>query len=348
MMGGPSRSSSSTLWVGQEPDGGVGLNILITGGCGFIGSFLAERLLGDGYGVVVLDNLSTGSLDNVAALEDRDGFSCVIGSVRDQSLVQELVDRCDMVVHLAAAVGVKTILDRPSHSIHTNVNGTENVLHAASWGNKLVFIASTSEVYGKSSSSAFREDDDLVMGSTSNLRWSYACAKALDECLALAYTQEKRVSAIIGRLFNTTGPRQTGRYGMVLPNFVTQALMGEPITVFGSGEQTRCFGHVNDAVESMIRLIRNPAAIGQVFNIGSENEISIMGLAERVKEMTDSKSEIRLIPYDRAYAYGFEDMLRRKPDVSKLERLTGYRPTTSTDQIIADVIEEKKVTLGLV
>lgn len=323
------------------------MNVLITGGCGFIGSFLAERLLNDGHGVVVLDNLSTGSRDNVADIEDRKGFECVIGSVRDQSLVVELVDQCDMVVHLAAAVGVKTILERPSHSIHTNVNGTENVLHAASSGNKLVFIASTSEVYGKTNKTPFNENDDLVMGSTANLRWSYACAKALDECLALAYTQEKRVSAIVGRLFNTTGPRQTGRYGMVLPNFVTQALQGEPITVYGSGEQTRCFGHVQDVIEAMIRLINNPAAIGQVFNIGNDQQVSMMGLAERVKAATGSSSEIQLFPYDQVYAYGFEDMLHRMPDVRKLESLTGYRPRTGLDQIIADVIEEKKATLGI-
>jgi UDP-glucose 4-epimerase len=323
------------------------MNVLITGGCGFIGSFLAERMLGDGHGVVVLDNLSTGSLDNVAHLEDRNGFERVIGSVRDQSLVIELVDQCDIAIHLAAAVGVKMILDRPSHSIHTNVNGTENVLHAASTLNKLVFIASTSEVYGKSTKTPFNENDDLVLGSTSNLRWSYACAKALDECLALAYTQEKKVSAIIGRLFNTTGPRQTARYGMVLPNFVTQALTNEPITVYGSGEQSRCFGHVKDIVEAIIRLVNNPASVGQVFNIGNDQEITIRGLAERVKEVTGSDSDIKLFPYEEVYAYGFEDMIRRVPDVSKLEKFTGYRPRTSLDEIIADVIAEKKVSLNI-
>jgi len=322
------------------------MKVLITGGAGFIGSFLAERLLNDGHGVVVLDNLSTGSLDNISRLQDRYGFECVIGSVRDQSLVIELMDECDMAIHLAAAVGVKLILERPSYSIHTNVNGTENILHAASSKNKLVFIASTSEVYGKSEKERFNEKDDLIMGSTANLRWSYACAKALDECLALAYTQEKRVSAIVGRLFNTTGPRQTARYGMVLPNFVTQALLNEPITVYGSGDQSRCFCHVQDVVESMVRLVNNPAAIGQVFNIGNDQEISIRGLAELVKEKTGSRSEIQTLPYDEVYPRGFEDMQRRKPDVGKLEALTGYRPTTSLNQIIADVIAEKKVALS--
>jgi len=322
------------------------MNVLITGGCGFIGSFMAERLLNDGHGVVILDNLSTGSRDNVAHLDGRAGFECVIGSVRDQSLVLELVDQCDLAIHLAAAVGVRTILEKPSHSIHTNVNGTENVLHAASMMNKLVFIASTSEVYGKSKNTPFNENDDLVLGSTANLRWSYACAKMLDECLALAYTQEKKVSAIIGRLFNTTGPRQTGRYGMVLPNFVSQALQNEPITVYGSGEQTRCFGHVQDAVEAMIRLINNPASVGQVFNIGNDQEISIEGLAERVRELTGSRSEIKKFPYEEVYTYGFEDMQRRVPDVSKLEKFTGYRPRTDLDQIINDVIAEKKAELG--
>ena len=323
------------------------MNVLITGGCGFIGSQLAERMLNDGHGVVVLDNLSTGAKENVAHLEGRNGFECVIGSVRDQSLVIELVEQCDIAIHLAAAVGVKLILEKPSYSIHTNVNGTENVLHAASSMGKLVFIASTSEVYGKSTNTPFNEADDLVLGSTANLRWSYACAKALDECLALAYTQEKKGSAIIGRLFNTTGPRQTGRYGMVLPSFVTQALKGEPITVHGSGEQSRCFGHVNDAIESIIRLINNPSAVGQVFNIGNDQEVTIAELARLVKEATGSDSEIVTLPYDKVYAYGFEDMQRRVPDVSKLEKYTGYRPRTPLSQIISDVIEEKREALGI-
>lgn len=323
------------------------MKTLITGGAGFIGSHLAERMLDDGHEVVVLDNLSTGSMDNIAALVDHPRFECVIGSVRDQWLVSELVDPCDTIVHLAAAVGVKLILEKPSHSIHTNVNGTENVLHAASGRNKLVVIASTSEVYGKSEDTPFREDADLVLGSTANLRWSYAGAKILDECLALAYGQEKKVSSIIIRLFNTTGPRQTGRYGMVLPNFVTQALTNEPIMVHGTGDQSRCFAHVDDVVEAMVRLMNARSAVGQIFNIGNDEEISISNLAALIKKMVGSSSEIRKISYDEAYTFGFEDMQRRVPDVGKLENLIGYRPTTPLEQIINDVIAEKKDILGI-
>jgi UDP-glucose 4-epimerase len=323
------------------------MKILVTGGAGFIGSHLNRRLLDDGHEVVVLDNLTTGSMDNITSEMDRPGFKCVIGSVRDQSLTAELVEECDVTIHLAAAVGVKLILDEPSRSIHTNVNGTENVLHAASGRNKLVMIASTSEVYGKSNKTNFSEDDDLVLGSTSNLRWSYAVAKALDECLALAYAQENKISPIILRLFNTTGPRQTGRYGMVLPNFVTQALKNEPITVYGTGDQSRCFGHVANAVEAIVRLMATPEAVGQVFNIGNDEEVTILQLAERVKAAVGSSSEIQKLTYGEAYAHGFEDMLRRVPNVSKLERFTGYRPRTSLDEIIADVIAEKRVALGM-
>jgi UDP-glucose 4-epimerase len=323
------------------------MKILITGGAGFIGSHLAERLVTDGHGVLVLDNLSTGSLDNIAGIKDRPGFECVIGSVRDASLVQELVQICDVTVHLAAAVGVRLILDKPSLSIHTNVNGTENVLHAASTRNKLVIIASSSEVYGKSKIMPFGENDDLVLGSTANLRWSYACAKALDECMALSYSQEKKLSAIIVRLFNTAGPRQTGHYGMVLPGFVNQALKGEPITVYGTGEQTRCFAHVADVVESLVRLMNAPSAFGEVFNVGNDQEISIEALAQRVKAVTASASAIQKLPYKEVYGAGFEDMVRRVPDVRKLERFIGYRPRTSLDRIIADVVAEQKAALGL-
>jgi UDP-glucose 4-epimerase len=323
------------------------MKVLITGGAGFIGSHLAERLVTDGHGVLVLDNLSTGSLANIAGLKDRPGFECVIGSVRDASLVHELVQTCDVTFHLAAAVGVRLILDKPSLSIHTNVNGTENVLHAASSRNKLVIIASSSEVYGKSKTMPFGENDDLVLGSTANLRWSYACAKALDECMALSYSQEKKLSAIIVRLFNTAGPRQTGHYGMVLPGFVNQALKGEPITVYGTGEQTRCFAHVADVVESLVRLINAPSAFGEVFNVGNDQEISIEALAQRVKAVTASASAIQKLPYKEVYGAGFEDMVRRVPDVRKLERFIGYRPRTSLDRIIADVVAEQKAALGL-
>ncbi len=317
------------------------MSILITGGAGFIGSHLAERLLSEGQEIVVLDNLSTGSMDNIAPLMEHPQFKLQIGSVRDQSLVNELVDECDITIHLAAAVGVQLILQEPSKSIHTNVNGTENVLQAAAPRRKTVLIASTSEVYGKSSNESFREDDDQIFGATANLRWSYAIAKSLDECLALSYAQEGKVQSIITRLFNTTGPRQTGRYGMVLPIFVSQALSGEPMTVYGSGAQTRCFAHVKDVVESITRLINTPEALGQVVNIGNNYEISMMQLAEKIKAMTSSSSEIQLIPYEQAYAKGFEDMQRRKPNVDKLESLTGYRPDTPLDQIIEDVIAEK-------
>lgn len=323
------------------------MKVLITGGAGFIGSHLADRLLHDGHEVVVLDNLSTGRLENISGLMDHPKFECVIGSVRDASLVYELVERCDVTIHMAAAVGVRLILEKPSYSIHTNVNGTENVLHAASSRDKLVIIASTSEVYGKSKKTPFGEDDDLVLGSTSNLRWSYACAKALDECLALAYAQESKINIIITRLFNTTGPRQTGRYGMVLPNFVEQALKGEPITVYGDGTQSRCFGHVMDAVESIVRLMDARSAVGQVFNVGNDQEITIEGLAELVKATIGSDSPIHKVPYSEAYPLGFEDMARRVPDVRKLERFIGYRPRTPLETIVADVIAEKRVALGL-
>lgn len=322
------------------------MKILITGGAGFIGSHLTDRLLRDGHGVVILDNLSTGSLDNLKHLEGNANFEMVIGSVRDVSLVQEMVERCDAVIHLAAAVGVKLILEKPSLSIHTNVNGTENVLHAAATGNKLVIIASTSEVYGKTEKTPFDENDDLVLGSTANLRWSYAVAKALDECLALSYSYEKKISVIVVRLFNTTGPRQTGYYGMVLPNFVNQALRGDPITVYGTGDQSRCFGHVADVVESLVRLLNSPNAVGEVFNVGNDVEITIEGLAQLIKEKTGSASEIVKLPYKDVYGFGFEDMARRVPNVSKLEKFIGYRPHTPLDKIIDDVIAEQKAALA--
>lgn len=321
------------------------MNVLITGGCGFIGSHLAERLLARGDSVTVLDDLSTGSMDNVAHLVGRPGFQHRIGSALDRPLVSELVDRADVTVHLAAAVGVRLIVERPVHTIETNVGATETVLAAAAKKQKLVVVASTSEVYGKSTLVPFREDHDLQLGPTSHSRWAYACSKALDEWLSLAYAREKHVPVIIARFFNTVGPRQTGRYGMVLPTFARQALRGEPITVYGSGDQSRCFGHVRDAVESVVRLIDTPSAIGEVFNIGSTEETTIRSLAERVRDAAGSSSTIVTVPYSEAYAAGFEDMQRRVPDVSKLERTTGFRPRTSLADIVRDVVDDQRTRL---
>ena len=323
------------------------MKFLITGGAGFIGSHLAERLIKDGHSVLALDNLSTGSMDNIAGLADEPRFRCVIGSVLDAMLVEELVEECDVVVHLAAAVGVQTIMDTPRQALHSNVEGTSTVLAAASRADKLILIASTSEVYGKSTDIPFNEAADITLGPTAKIRWSYAYAKAVDECLAIAYAHEGRARPVITRFFNTTGPRQTGRYGMVLPNFVMSALKNEPIMVHGDGSQTRSFGHVSDVVEAVVRLLAAPEAVGEIFNVGNDEEISILALAEKVRAMAESSSEIRLLPYDKAYGPGFEDMRRRVPDVSKLERVTGFRPRLSLDRIIADIIEEKRATLGL-
>jgi UDP-glucose 4-epimerase len=322
------------------------MKVLITGGAGFIGSHLAEHLTGRGDRVLVLDDLSTGSMDNIEHLLSRPNFEYRIGSATNEPLVSELVDRCDVTVHLAAAVGVRLIVEKPVHTIETNVKATEVVLAAAAKKQKLVFVASTSEVYGKATKIPFCEDDDLCMGPTTHSRWAYACSKALDEWLALAYLREKHVPVIVGRLFNTVGPRQTGRYGMVLPNFVTQALKGDPITVYGTGEQSRCFGHVRDAVESIVRLIATPAAIGEVYNIGSDREVTILGLAELVRDMAGSSSPIVHVPYAEAYSEGFEDMERRVPDVNKLERRIGFRPRIPLETIIADVIADRRPRLA--
>lgn len=321
------------------------MNVFITGGCGFIGSHLAERLVERGDSVTVLDDLSTGSMENVAHLVGRPGFQHRIGSALDRPLVSELVDRADVTVHLAAAVGVRLIVERPVHTIETNVGATETVLAAAAKKGKLVVVASTSEVYGKSTLVPFREDHDLQLGPTSHSRWAYACSKALDEWLSLAYAHEKGVPVIVVRLFNTVGPRQTGRYGMVLPNFARQALRREPITVYGTGDQSRCFAHVRDSVEGMLRLIDTPAAINEVFNIGSTEETTIRRLAEQVRDAAGSTSPIVTVPYSEAYAAGFEDMLRRVPDVTKLEHATGFRPRTPLSQIIRDVVDDQRARL---
>ena len=321
------------------------MKVLITGGAGFIGSHLSERLLTAGAQVTVLDDLSTGRLSNIEHLIGRPGYSHRTGSVRDAVLVEGLVDECDLVVHLAAAVGVRLIVERPVHTIETNVHGTEVVLNAVARQGKKVLITSTSEVYGKSAKVPFSEADDLVLGPTLHSRWAYACSKALDEWLALAYSRERGVPVVIVRLFNTVGPRQTGQYGMVLPTFVRQALAGEPITVFGSGDQSRCFGHVRDAVEAMFRLLATPEALGQVFNIGATEEVSMWKLAELVRDMAGSRSEIVQVPYSEAYPKGFEDMARRIPDVSKLERTVGFRPRTPLREIVADVLAHERARL---
>ena len=322
------------------------MRVFITGGAGFIGSHLATRLLDRGDQVLVLDDLSTGSMENIDHLVGRPGFEHRIGSALDVPLVSELVDRCDVTVHLAAAVGVRLIVERPVHTIETNVRATEVVLNAVAKKQKLTLVASTSEVYGKSAKIPFSEEDDLQLGPTSHSRWAYACSKALDEWLGLAYHREKGVPVILARFFNTVGPRQTGRYGMVLPNFAMQALTGEPITVFGNGEQARCFGHVKDAIEAILRLIATPAAIGNVYNVGNDEEVTILQLAERVREAAGSSSEIRLVPYSEAYAEGFEDMLRRVPDVRRLERTIGFRPRTPLSEIIADVVADQRARLA--
>jgi UDP-glucose 4-epimerase len=312
---------------------------LITGGAGFIGSHLAEALLEHGDKVIVIDNLSTGSMENIIHLKGRAGFEYVIESVENEPLLAELIDRCDVVFHFAAAVGVKLIVEQPVYTIETNIHGTEVVLKHANKKKKLVVIASTSEVYGKSEDVPFREDSDLVMGPTPKHRWAYACSKAIDEFLALAYWKERKLPVIIVRFFNTVGPRQTGQYGMVIPNFVQQALAGKPITVFGDGTQSRSFTHVADVVGALLKLVKEPKAIGQVINLGNVEEVTIQQLAERVRELSGSKSSITLIPYDEAYESGFEDMPRRVPDLSKAEAMIGYKTMHSLDDILVQVIE---------
>jgi len=317
---------------------------LLTGGAGFVGSHLAERLLELGHEVAVLDNLSTGSMENIAHLKGRARFSYVIDTVTNEPLLAEMIDQSDVVFHLAAAVGVKLIVEQPVHTIETNVHGTEVVLKHANKKKKLVVIASTSEVYGKSTDVPFREGADLVLGATVKHRWAYACSKLIDEFLALAYWKEKKLPIVIVRLFNTVGPRQTGQYGMVLPTFVRQALSGQPITVFGDGTQTRSFTYVADVVDALVKLAQEPRAIGEVFNIGNTEEVTIADLAERVKRMTDSASLVQFIPYDQAYEAGFEDMPRRVPDISKVRNLVGYEPRLSLDEIVCRVVEHFRKT----
>lgn len=315
------------------------MRALITGGAGFIGSHLTEELLDLGYEVYVIDNLWTGKLANLAKVQINERFHLVVDTVLNESVMNELIFKADHVYHLAAAVGVLNIMDHPVETIDINVKGTEVVLRLANRFKKKVLIASTSEIYGKHVAHSLSEDDNRVMGTVKKRRWAYACSKTLDEFLALAYYDEKKLPVVIARLFNTVGPRQTGRYGMVLPNFVQSALLGKPIAVYGDGTQTRSFTHVKDVVKALIKLMEEPKAEGDVFNVGNDHEISIKDLAMKVKEMTKSPSEIEFIPYEKAYGPGFEDMERRCPNIEKLAKLTGFKPNHDLDFIIQSVID---------
>jgi len=322
------------------------VRVLITGGAGFIGSHLADAYIDRGDEVYVIDDLSTGSIYNIQHLIDHPRFHHTIDSVQNRAVTAELVDRADVIFHLAAAVGVRLIIESPIRTIENNLQGVEVILELAEKKRKRVLIASTSEVYGRSTSLPFREDGDLVLGPSTASRWSYACAKLMDEFLALAYHKERKLPTIVVRLFNTVGPRQTGHYGMVLPSFVRQALAGDPITVFGDGTQSRCFGYVGDVVRGLMALMDHPDAPGKVFNVGATEEITILGLAERVKSLIGSSSPIVRIPYGEAYENGFDDMPRRVPDLSRIEALVGYRPTTTLNETIEHVIQFYAATTG--
>ncbi|MFL5868526.1 MAG: GDP-mannose 4,6-dehydratase [Thermoleophilaceae bacterium] len=323
------------------------MRYLITGGAGFIGSHLADDLLARGHGVHILDDLSTGAIENIRHLKPHPRFGYTIESAGNVPVVAELVDEADAVFHLAAAVGVDLVVKSPVRAIETNVHCTEVVLAQANKKQKPVFLASTSEVYGKNSALPFREDGDLLLGPTFTGRWAYACSKALDEYLVLAYWRERGLPVVIGRLFNTVGPRQTGRYGMVVPSFVRQALAGQPITVYGDGSQRRCFCHVSDVVTAMVGLMERDDAYGDVFNIGSTEEISILELAKRVREITGASSEVVFVPYDQAYEEGFEDVPSRVPDIGKVGRLIGWAPTRDLSHILAEVVEHRRAQSGL-
>jgi UDP-glucose 4-epimerase len=318
------------------------VKVLITGGAGFIGSHLAERLLKDGHQVTIIDDLSTGSRENFEHLTKRKEFRWVIDTILNRPVLEKLVADCQMIYHLAAAVGVQYVIQNPLRSLHINIEGTELVLELALQHDCRVLVTSTSETYGKSERIPFREDDDVILGATTVRRWGYAYSKAVDEFLCFAYYREKKLPVVVARLFNITGPRQTGAYGMVVPRFVKQALMEQPLTVYGDGKQSRCFTHVSDAVEGLVALAEKPEAAGQVFNVGSDFEITIEDLARKIKEMTGSASEIRYIPYEEAYERGFEDMARRLPDINKIQQLTGYRPRASLEEILKEVIEFHK------
>ena len=321
--------------------------MLITGGAGFIGSHLAEALVAEGKEVIVIDDLSTGSLANIAALQNNPRFHFFQASVRDAVVLTQAMKSVGFVYHLAAAVGVELVVKSPVYTIEDNVRGTEDVLAAAERAGSGVLVTSTSEVYGKSERECFREDDDLLIGPPTFGRWSYACSKLLDEFLALAYYREKNLPVTVVRLFNTVGQRQTGRYGMVLPRFAQAAVRGEPITIYGDGLQSRCFCHVSDVVRALVELPRQPQAVGQVFNIGSTEEVSIQELAQRVQTLSGSRSELRRVPYDEAYAKGFEDMRRRVPSIAKIRQYIGWQPTKCLDEILQLVIAEQRAGKGL-
>jgi UDP-glucose 4-epimerase len=317
---------------------------LITGGAGFVGSHLAEELLRRKEEVYVLDDLSTGSIQNIDHLKANPRFHYAIGSVRDEALLSEIIDRCDIIYHLAAAVGVKLIVESPVNTIENNVHGTEVVLKIANKKKKKVMITSTSEVYGKSRTVPFREDYDLVLGPTTKGRWSYACSKAIDEFLAIAYFNEKKLPIVIVRLFNIVGPRQVGRYGMVIPSFIQQALSGVPITVYGDGTQSRAFSYVEDIVRAIADLAHHPAAVGEIFNLGNVHEVTMNELAAMVKRITGSRSEIVHVPYDVAYEKGFEDMPRRIPDIAKATQLIGFNPAVNLEAILRKIIADIQTT----
>ena len=318
------------------------MQVLITGGAGFIGSHLTEALLQQGHDVTALDNLSTGRYENLAHLDGHVKLHVVVGTILNESLVDKLVERADVVFHLAAAVGVELIIQKPLESLMTNIRGSEIVFEMAHRYRKKVLIASTSEIYGKNTNGPLREDTDRILGSPLKSRWSYSTSKAVDEILAYVYWREKGVPTIIVRLFNTVGPRQSGAYGMVIPRFVGQALRGEPLAVHGTGKQSRCFLHVKDVVGALMKLSEHPQAIGDVFNIGSQEEVTIEELARRVIAITQSPSRLAYIPYEEAYEEGFEDMLRRVPDITKIRQLIGFEPTMTLDAIIEDVVADAR------
>ena len=318
------------------------MKALVTGGAGFIGSHLAQRLVADGNEVIVVDNLSTGSLKNITAFAGRRGFEFVKGDIRDESVIESAVKKCDKVFHLAAAVGVQLIADSPVHTIETNIAGTQVVLEIANKYKCPIFIASSSEVYGKSESVPFRENDDLVLGSTSMPRWAYACSKAVDEFLGFAFHQQYGLDVVIGRFFNTIGPRQTGRYGMVVPRFIESALKNEPIRIYGTGKQSRCFCYVEDVVDAVIRLMNCDKAMGEVFNIGSDEEITIEALADKIIEITGSKSKKEFVPYEIAYGRPIEDMMRRVPCLDRIKKEIDWQPKTALKETLSKVIENSR------